>query len=283
MSSSTPASRLTGLWVYPIKSIAGIPLNEAEIDAFGITFDRRWMVVDPSGVFISQREIPRLALLRPRIDGGALTITAADHPPLSIPLDAPSGPTQLVTVWADTVAAREVPNTAPWLTRVLGVHARLVHMHDDTVRPVDPRFANGTERVSFADGFPFLLISEGSLHTLNEKLATPLPMNRFRPNLVVDGVEPHAEDGWTRIQIGEITLDVVKPCARCVTTTVDQATAERSKEPLRTLATYRKVGSEVMFGQNVIHRTTGRLQVGDRVTVVSQRDVDAACTGGDAP
>jgi uncharacterized protein YcbX len=138
-------------------------------------------------------------------------------------------------------------------------------MADQVVRPANPAFAPPGARVSFADGFPFLLISEESLADLNGRLAVPLPMNRFRPNLVVAGCEPYAEDGWKEIRIGDVKLRVVKPCERCLVTTTDQATGERGKEPLRTLATYRKVGNDVMFGQNVVHENTGELRVGDAV------------------
>jgi uncharacterized protein YcbX len=138
-------------------------------------------------------------------------------------------------------------------------------MSGDTVRPADPEYAPAGTRVSFADGFPFLLISEESLADLNRRLADPLPMNRFRPNLVVAGAEPYAEDGWDRIEIGGVRLRMVKPCARCVVTTTDQTTAQRGKEPLRTLATYRKVEGEVMFGQNVVPEGRGHLRVGDQL------------------
>jgi uncharacterized protein YcbX len=142
-------------------------------------------------------------------------------------------------------------------------------MPDDVVRPIDPRFATGGDRVSFTDGFPLLLITQASLDGLNARLERPLPMNRFRPNLVISGATPHAEDGWQRVRIGEIEFAVVKPCARCVTTTIDQNTATAGREPLRTLATYRKVGSNVMFGQNVIHLGQGRISVGDAVHVTA--------------
>ena len=140
-------------------------------------------------------------------------------------------------------------------------------MGDQVVRPANPAFAPPGVRVGFADGFPFLLISEESLADLNRRLADPLPMNRFRPNLVVAGGEPYAEDGWGRIEIGGVRLQVMKPCERCLVTTTDQATGERGKEPLRTLATYRKVGNDVLFGQNVVHENTGRLRVCDPVTI----------------
>jgi uncharacterized protein len=173
-----------------------------------------------------------------------------------------------VTIWRDSCAVTWVgEKAANWFTDYLGVACSLVHMADDVIRPTNPDFAPGG-RVSFADGYPFLLISEESLQDLNDRLLEPLPMNRFRPNLVVAGGAPYAEDDWSRISIGALALRVVKPCFRCVITTTDQLTARRTKEPLRTLATYRRMGGEVMFGQNVVHEGTGRLSVGDTVSLL---------------
>jgi uncharacterized protein YcbX len=171
-------------------------------------------------------------------------------------------------VWDDTCSATWLgQKAAEWFSEFLGMACSLVHMASDTVRPADPALAPGGTRVSFADGFPFLLISEASLADLNRRLAEPLPMNRFRPNLVVAGGEPYQEDSWTRIEIGGIGLQVVKPCGRCLVTTTDQITGERGKEPLRTLATYRKRDGEVMFGQNVLHEAPGHLRIGDPVVL----------------
>jgi uncharacterized protein YcbX len=260
--------RLTALNIYPIKSTKGIALAESEVDGFGLRYDRRWMVVDESGDFLSQRSHPRLALVVPSISDGVLQIDAPGMPTLRTPLHPGDTVATSVTVWDDTCPATWVgDHAAEWFSDFLGCACTLVHMADQVVRPADPAFAPLGVRVSFADGFPFLLISEESLADLNRRLADPLPMNRFRPNLVVAGGEPYAEDGWGRIEIGDMRLQVVKPCARCLVTTTDQATGERGKEPLRTLATYRKVGGEVMFGQNVVHENNGRLRVGDSVTI----------------
>jgi len=260
--------RLTGLNTYPIKSARGIPLDESAVDEFGLRYDRRWMVVDEAGVFLSQRSHSRLALVVPSIRDGTLQVDAPGMPTLQTPLHPTNTVATSVTVWDDTTPATWVGDrAAEWFSDFLGCACTLVHMADQVVRPADPAFAPPGVRVSFADGFPFLLISEESLANLNRRLAEPIPMNRFRPNLVVAGGEPHAEDGWGRIEIGGVRLQVVKPCARCLVTTTDQDTGERGKEPLGTLATYRKVGGEVMFGQNVVHENTGRLRVGDLVTM----------------
>jgi uncharacterized protein len=258
--------RLTALIVYPIKSARGIPLRESEVDEFGLRNDRRWMVVDQAGRFISQRSHPRMALVEPRFAPGVLQIDAPGMRTLETPVHPTPSVATRVTVWDDACGATWLGETAAlWFSEFLGDPCSLVHMSGDTVRPADPEYAPAGTRVSFADGFPFLLISEESLADLNRRLADPLPMNRFRPNLVVAGAEPYAEDGWDRIEIGGVRLRMVKPCARCVVTTTDQTTAQRGKEPLRTLATYRKVEGEVMFGQNVVPEGRGHLRVGDQV------------------
>jgi MOSC domain-containing protein len=260
--------RLSGLNIYPIKSARGIALTESEVDEFGLRYDRRWMAVDRDGEFLSQRSHPRLALVAPGIGNGVLRVDAPGMPTLELPLEPSSAVSTRVSVWDDTCAASWVgEKAANWFSEFLAYDCSLVHMDRAVMRPADPAFAPAGSRVSFADGFPFLLISEESLADLNRRMAQPLPMNRFRPNLVIAGGEPYQEDGWTRIAIGGIGLRVVKPCGRCLVTTTDQNTGERGKEPLRTLATYRKRDGEVMFGQNVLHEGMGWLRVGDAVVL----------------
>ena len=258
--------QLTALNIYPIKSAHGITLAESEVDGFGLRYDRRWMVVDDSGQFLSQRSHSRLALVVPSIRGDKLRVNAPGMPTLEMPLHPSAAVRTVVAVWDDVCSASWVgESAAQWFSDFLDCPCSLVHMTEDAVRPADPAFAPTGSMVSFADGFPFLLISEESLADLNGRLAEPLPMNRFRPNLVVAGGEPYDEDHWTQLEIGGIRLRVVKPCGRCVVTTTDQTTGERGKEPLRTLATYRKRDGEVMFGQNVLHEGQGQLRVGDAV------------------
>ena len=263
-----PTMTLTALNVYPIKSAGGIGTSTWPVDAFGLQYDRRWMLVDESGEAITQRDCPRLALVRPAIVGGRLQVTAPGKAPFDLPLAPEGAVTTMVTVWDDTCAAWWMgERAARWFTEALGVQCSLVYMPDSTLRPADPTYAPPDVRVSFADGFPFLLISESSLADLNRRLDVPLPMNRFRPNLVIAGGPAFVEDELGAFRIGGLDLEVVKPCARCVLTTTDQDNATRGPEPLRTLATFRKVGSKVLFGQNVVHRGTGRLTVGDAVEV----------------
>ena len=260
---------LSGITVYPIKSAGGIALQEWEVDRFGLRYDRRWMVVDQTGEFLSQRSHPRLALVKPTIVDGMLRIDAPDMPALETPLDpAPTVATR-VRIWRDRCAATWLgEKAARWFSDFLRTPCNLVHMAEDTLRPADTTYAPEDTPVSFADAFPFLVISEESLTDLNSRMAEPLPMNRFRPNLVVKGAEAYAEDAWDRIEINGLRLRIVKPCARCVITTTDQSTMERGAEPLRTLARYRKSWGKVMFGQNAVHETPGRLQVGNRVLPV---------------
>ena len=256
--------RLSAIHVYPVKSAAGIGQAAWEVDAFGLRLDRRWMVVDETGDFLSQREHPRLALLAPEIVGNGLVLRAPDRPPLAV-MAAGRGDPMSVTVWGGETEGRAVSAAADaWLSAFLGIACRLVNMPDDVVRPVRTDYAFDGERTSFTDGFPFLLLSEGSLAELNRRLAHPVPMNRFRPNLVVGGSRPFAEDTWRRIRIGPVTFRVAKPCPRCVMTTVDQALGRSpSTEPLRTLATFRRnAEGQVDFGQNLLHHGTGRLEVG---------------------
>lgn len=255
--------RLTGLHIYPIKSAGGFAVQEWDVDSFGLRYDRRWMLVNQRGQFITQRTHPRLALVHPSIDGDILRVTTSGMPELELPLHPKLSVTTTVVVWRDRCEAVWAgERAAAWFSDALGTPCSLVHMSVETVRPTDPGFAPPGVRVSFADAFPFLMISEESLEDLNTRLPTPLPMNRFRPNLVIGGDRPFVEDSLGAFRLCGIEFRAVKPCDRCVVTTTDQETTQRGVEPLRTLATYRKVGGAVMFGQNVVHLGTGRLSVG---------------------
>ncbi|MBA2693161.1 MAG: MOSC domain-containing protein [Rubrobacter sp.] len=259
---------LASLHVYPIKSCAGTSVDSWRADPLGLVHDRRWMLTDEEGVFLSQRELPRMSLIKPEIKDGHLSITAPDMPPLEVPFE-PGGSRILARVWGDIVEVAPTGDEAGrWFSEFLRFPCRLVHLPEDSIRRVDPDFANPEDRVHLADGFPFLLISEASLGDLNSRLDEPLPMNRFRPNLVVRGVELFAEDGWKNIRIGDMRFRVAKPCARCAITTVNQTSGTKGKEPLTTLAAFRKVNGEVMFGQNLIHESPGVLRVGGGVEVL---------------
>lgn len=261
---------LSGLYIYPIKSAAGIALSSAQVHSRGLEYDRRWMVVDSKGKFITQRKFPQMALIQISLESDHLAIAAPGMPPLAIPLQPPSQETRPVTIWKDRCDAVPVgQESQSWFSEFLQTPCQLVYMPDESDRPIhDPGGDRG--QVSFADAYPFLLISEASLEDLNQRLAQPIPMNRFRPNLVVSGCEAFAEDGWQQIQVGEIAFCVAKPCARCIIPSVDQATGICGKEPLMTLAQYRSWDGQIWFGQNLIQSQLGSLQVGTPVEILSE-------------
>ncbi len=266
---------ISSLYTYPIKSCGSLSHTEIELDARGPLWDRRWMIVDGDGKFVTQREHPQMAVIQPEFHGDDLSITAPGMSELSIPLDEDRFITCQVEVWYDVCKAWDEGDAAAlWLSDYLHTGVRLVRMADDFVRPVNEHFARRPAQTSFSDGFPLLIASEESLAELNRHLVErgkdAVPMRRFRPNVVVSGAEAFAEDQWKTIQIGDMLVDVVKPCARCVMTTVDSATGTipDTAEPLATLNTFRKVNGKVMFAQNAIHHAPGILHVGDTIEVV---------------
>jgi uncharacterized protein YcbX len=270
---------VTGLFIYPVKSCAGTELAQADLGPRGIMHDREYMLVDRNARFLTQRELPRLALIRPLLLEDGLQLTAETMPRHRLRATE-AGPRLDVTVWRDTVAAVDQGDAvADWLSAFLNASVRLVRLPSDSVRLVDPAYApRPIDQVGFADGYPLLLIAEESLADLNRRLAIPLPMNRFRPNVVVRGWgRPYAEDEWAELRIGSVPFEGVKACARCAITTVDQATAARGNEPLATLAGYRWIERGLLFGQNLVHASEGRIRVGDRLTV--QRFVAAPLVG----
>ena len=268
-----PTMYLNGLYVYPIKSAAGIAVKEWEIDRRGLRHDRRWMLVDESGCFMSQRRFARMALIRVRIEPDCLIVDAPGMPSLELPLRPPAGRLVLARVWDDLVESLTVGDGEDrWFSRFLDVSCRLVYLPEESVRPVDPTYyGRPGDQLGLADAFPFLLISEASVAELNARLEQPVPMDRFRPSLVVKGCEPFDEDDWRLVRIGPITFRVVKPCSRCTITTVDQRTADTGKEPLRTLARFRTRDRKVLFGQNLIHDNLGTLHAGDPVEILWSR------------
>ncbi len=262
---------VAALYIYPVKSCAGIRRARAILDARGLQYDRGWMIVDGHDEFVTQREHPRLALITPQLEVDTLRLTTPEGQAVSVPTTGLVGPIRRVRVWRDWCEAVDQGGTAAqFFSDWLGESVRLVKMADSFERRVNSRSAKTPALTGFSDGYPLLLVSEASLDDLNARLDTPLPINRFRPNLVVTGCDRYAEDGWQQVQLNTITFDVAKLCERCTVTTIDQATGERSVEPLRTLATYRRVGTKVYFGQNIIHRTAGTLTVGEPVEVVAR-------------
>lgn len=262
---------LSEIHLFPVKSLRGLSPQHWELDPFGFTQDRRWMLVDERGHFVTQRQVARMTLISTGLDGDRLQLSAEGMEPLSLPLTAGAGEERLVTVWNDRVSARDVGDQAARrLSDFLDHQVRLVWFPPATDRPVDPRYAKATDRTAFSDGFPLLLITQASLDDLNARLDQPVPMLRFRPNLVVSGSEAYAEDRWRRIRIGGIELRLVKPCSRCVIPTIDLETAKKSAEPLRTLSRYRRWDNNVWFGQNLLHDSGGILRLGDTVDVLEE-------------
>ena len=269
---------LASVHIYPLKGGRAVDLDQAVVEPWGLAGDRRWLLVDADGQFITQREHPALARLVVRYGAGA----AADIADIAVSCDgcpslrvaAPVGCPELlkVTVWRSTVlAAAAGPEADAWFSGYLGQPARLVWLDDPTRRAVDPEFGADGDVVSFADGYPLLLTSVGSLEQLGRWLTAdgdqPVPMNRFRPNVVVSGFEPWDEDRWRRIRIGSVSFRVAKPCGRCIVTTTDQTTGERGRQPLRMLARHRRFGKSLVFGQNIIPDSPGLIRVGDPMEV----------------
>lgn len=260
---------LSGLTTYPVKSMGGIGLSQAQVTSRGLLHDRRWMVCDRNGKFLTQRKLPKLALIRVAVDQMLhLSIVDMADSSLELPAVPPTARPLFVNVWGDKCIAWSMGDkAAQWLSNFLGIEVQLVYMPDSTHRPIDHgRFETPN---SFSDAYPFLLISEASLADLNDRLEQPVPMNRFRPNLVVKGCASFAEDTWKQIQIGDIVFDVAKSCSRCSIPGVEQSTGKQGKEPLKTLATYRRWDHAIWFGQNLIAHSEGTLNVGDTVKILA--------------
>jgi uncharacterized protein YcbX len=263
--------------IFPIKSCRGISLPSGMMTRRGFEFDRQWMIVTDDGDFLTQRQLPTMSQILPQI-------TAAQEPSqeVEMQLSAPgmsslnfqsstAGTSRQVVVWKDTCEATDEGDlVAEWLSAFLKTKCRLVRFSESFVRTVDEKYAKTREdQVGFADGFPFLLISESSLEDLNERMPQVLPMNRFRPNIVVRGCEPYAEDNWKTVNIGKAKLHLVKPCARCVITCTDQDTSKVGVEPLKTLAGFRNEMNKILFGQNLVPEILNEICVGDLVEVVN--------------
>lgn len=267
---------LSGLYIYPIKSLGGISIKNAEIEKRGLQYDRRWMLIDEAGTFITQRKYHNLALLQVTIANEQLVITHKSDPArtISFPIGEQTGEKINVTIWDDQCAGIEVSTaTSNWFSDFLEMKVKLVEMPEHEDRKVDSRYAIEEEIVSFADGYPCLLIGQSSLDGLNEKLDQKIMMDRFRPNFVFTGGKPHHEDAIYTFDLAGVHFTAVKPCARCVLITVDQQTGTKSAEPLKTLAAYRTRNKKIMFGQNLIHSGFGRISIGDELVVTSWKPI----------
>ena len=267
---------VTAINIYPVKSIRGVAVEESTVLPRGLAGDRRWVVAGPDDRFITGREVPELVRISGHFEPDGIVLSHPDHPsgaPLRLPARPSGGTRARVEVWGDRPEGL-VPSTEAneWIAAIAGPGAKLVYMDEQCSRPIEREGAAPGDEVSFADGFPLLLISEASLAGLNQRLADPVEMARFRPNVVVSGCGPHEEDDWSRMRIGEVEFTGAAACARCVFTTVDPQTATRhpNQEPLRTLSSYRRRGQDgVFFGQNLIPRGEGVIRVGDTLAVLA--------------
>jgi uncharacterized protein YcbX len=261
---------VSNLTYYPIKACRGFDLAETQVERMGLVNDRRMMVVTPEGEFLTQREHAKLALVTPTLKNGTVTLSAPNFDSIQF-VTQTSGTPIPVNIWKSkgVGAIDQGDETAQWFSDWLGAPVRLVHINPNFKRSLNPDYAVSPEdHTGFADGYPILVISEASLQDLNSKLDSALPMNRFRPNLVVKGCAPFAEDTWKRIRIGSMEMALVKPCPRCVVTTIDKETLKRDKEPLKTLSAYRNQNGGAMFGMNVIPLNEGNIKIGMEVEVL---------------
>ena len=270
--------QLSEIYIYPVKSLGGIRLDKAEVTDRGLQYDRRWMLIDENNRFISQREYPQLAVFSTELFTSFLRITDTRvsngilitlKPQFSEIISLVN-----VTVWDDEVAAWEVSKIAnDFFTKALGMPIRLVYMPDESHRKTEVIYSlKGDEITSFSDGYPILIIGQSSLDDLNNRLAEPITINRFRPNFVFTGGQAFEEEEWHEFKVGNIRFFGVKPCARCVMTTIDPQSGEKKgKEPLLTLNKYRKAGNKILFGQNVLISQTGSILVGDMIEVISRK------------
>jgi uncharacterized protein YcbX len=260
--------RISEMWIYPIKALGGIRVKQSKVKEKGLEFDRRMMLLNSGNKFLTQRDENRFALFRPSIVDGRITVAFGSEM-LTIE-DTRTGDSVETMVWDDPVTVVEMnKNYSAWFSNQLGFDCKLVSFPESNARPVNPQRSINKENVSLADGYPFLILGQSSLDYLNSKLDVPLPMNRFRPNLVFTGGKPHDEDFWKEFTVGSNRFVGIKPCARCVVTTINQDSADKGVEPLKTFATYRKFEKEIYFGQNAVAQDCIEVQEGDIITVQS--------------
>lgn len=260
---------LSEIFIYPVKSLAGIKVSKWPVNAKGLLHDRKWMLIDHNNQFLSQRSVPKMVLIKTQITDQELILSTSTSGSISLPLNPTDGNECLSTIWNDQCIAKSTNIKADqWLSNFLEIDCKLVYQPEETIRQVDPNFALSTDKVNFSDGFPFLITSEASLQELNKAMKLDIPMLRFRPNLVISNCESYAEDSWREISINQITFRLPKPCSRCAVPTIDIETATSNKEPLTTLNRLRKWNKHVYFGQNALHNDDGVLSIGNTVQII---------------
>ncbi len=260
---------VTEITIYPIKSLGGISLQSAIVEERGLQHDRRWVLADEQNRFMTQRDNEQMALIDVSVEPDGLKVShrLKKIAPLIVPFKPQTTDNQIITIWDDAVNAIRVNDEADaWFSAVIGKKCHLFYQPDNSIRLTDPRYSiTKEEHTSFSDGYPILIIGQASLDNLNERLDEKITMKRFRTNLVFSGGEAHEEDEWKYFKVGDTKLVGVKPCARCIMTTINPETAEKGKEPLRTLNKYRNFGNKILFGQNLLVVETGRVSVGDLI------------------
>lgn len=268
---------LSEIHIYPVKSLAGIAVNTAQVEPRGLALDRQWLLIDQENLFLTQREIPAMALIKVKVEGDGLVFFHRDYPNESLKIGLQQHEKEEINVgiWNDDCLANIVSTEAnEWFSEAFGIDCRLVKMSSQAQRLVDTNYAFNKEVVSFADGFPFLIIGQSSLGDLNSRLPNPVEMRRFRPNLVFTGGIPYEEDSWKKFSVGKVNFLGAKPCARCTITTVNPDKGEMdSKEPLRTLVSYRNRNQKIYFGQNLLATNFDEIRVGDVIKIESRGDM----------
>ena len=262
---------ICSLYIYPVKSVSGIAVDEAVAEEKGFRHDRRWMLIDDQNRFITQRKFHDLALVDASIEEGSIRLSYRKWPEshAEAPLETTHGKLIKSHIWHDEVEVLWPGLSADeWFSKILKIPCKLVFMPHDAKRQIDTDWVSEPMNTSLSDGYPYLITNEASLNDLNQKSGTELTMRRFRPNIVVSGAAPFAEDKWKRIRIGEAVFRIIKPCARCVVTTIDPETGQKGREPLKTLSTYRKEGHKILFGQNTILEKGGMVRAGDKIELL---------------
>jgi len=259
---------LTDIFIYPVKSLTGIKVSTWPVTEKGLLHDRKWMLIDSHNQFLSQRRAPKMALINTQLTETELILSTETSGSISLKIDPQDGTEIISTIWNDQCPSKTMSKQADrWLSDFLDIECKLVYQPENVTRPVDPNYARSSDKVNFSDGFPFLITSEASLNSLNQAMELQLPMQRFRPNLVISQCESYAEDSWREISINNISFRLPKACSRCSVPTIDTETAQTGKEPLTTLNRLRKWNNKVYFGQNALHNNTGTLSVNSPVEI----------------
>jgi len=259
---------LTDIFIYPVKSLAGIKVSTWAVTEKGLLHDRKWMLIDSRNQFLSQRRVPKMALINTQLTETELILSTVTSGSISLKIDPQDGTEIISTIWNDQCSSKTISKQADrWLSAFLGIECKLVYQPTEVTRSVDPDYSIASDKVNFSDGFPFLITSEASLNSLNQAMELQLPMQRFRPNLVISQCESYAEDGWREIAINDISFRLPKACSRCSVPTIDTETAKTGKEPLTTLNRLRKWNKKVYFGQNALHDNTGILSINSLVKI----------------